>query len=413
MTLVECYDRSVTQNIAGCLHLRPDKLIFIGEAEEVKAELDHYRNFFASHGMNTVVQQRPVKMSRIESIAAVLREILKQESSCVIDVTGGDERLLMAVGYVLAGLTPEQRKKVAVQRFDAATGMAQDCDGDGRIVEGYPVKITVRELIRLHGGIVYPSSSQPDDTWQPRDLEPLWRIMIRNAKEWNQYLSALEVFESRADSKNQVFLYLPDIAGGISEFEEKKQLVLKLLEMFEKEGIIHNQSRGDILEYTYTSWLYRYCTLKIGNILEVKTLLEARAKADGQKDYFYDCLMGVHIDWDGVTYPVGKQVPETRNEIDVIVTRGMVPLFISCKNGDVDEEELYKLQTVASHFGGPDAKKMLIATHLQKKNEKSTNAFIQRAKDMDIELVTDAATLSREEWQEVFSLPFDGKKQEK
>lgn len=406
MTLVECYDRSVTQNIVSCLHLRPEKLVFLGEAEEVKAELERYRDFLTSRGMNTVVQQRPVKMSRIESIAAVLREIVKQEDICVIDVTGGDERLLIAVGYVLAGLTHEQRKKVAIQRFDAAAGTAQDCDGDGEIIEGHPVRISVEEIVRLHGGIVYPASSQPDHTWRPRDLEPLWRIMIRNAREWNRYLAALEVFESRADSRNQVFLYLPDIQDGIPDFEEKKRLVLEMLEMFEEEGVIRNQSRGDILEYNYTNWLYRYCTLKVGNILEVKTLLEARAKTEDGKDYFQDCLMGVHIDWDGVTHPAAKRVPETRNEIDVIATRGMIPLFISCKNGDVDEDELYKLHTVATRFGGPDAKKMLIATHLQKKNEISTNAFIQRAKDMDIYLVTDAATLSGEEWSQVFDRPF-------
>lgn len=411
MTLVECYDRSVTQNIVSCLHLRPEKLIFLGEAEEVKAELDHYRDFLASRGMRTVVQQRPVKMDRIESIAAVLREIVKQENSCVIDVTGGDERLLIAVGYVLAGLEPKQRERVAVQRFDPATGAAQDCDGDGEVIEGHPIQVSVEELIRLHGGIVYPSSSQPDHTWLPRDLEPLWKIVIRNAKEWNQYISALEVFESRADSRNQVFLYLPDIQGGIPDFEEKKRLVLELLEMFEGEGIIRNQSRGDILEYNYTSWLYRYCTLKAGNVLEVKTLLEARAKLDGGKDFFQDCLMGVHIDWDGVTFDPAKRIPETRNEIDVITTRGMIPLFISCKNGDVDEEELYKLQTVATRFGGPDAKKMLIATHLQKKNDASTNAFIQRARDMGIHLVTDAATLSKVEWREVFARPFREEKQ--
>ena len=405
MTLVECFDRAVTQNIASCLHLRPDKLIFLGEAEEVKAELERYRDFLADKGLRTVVQQRPVKMDRIDSIAAVLREVVKQEGSCVIDVTGGDERLLIAVGYVLAGLTPEQRKHVAVQRFDAATGTAQDCDGDGRIVEGHPVKISVAELIRLHGGIVYPAASQPDHTWQPRDLEPLWKIMIRNAKEWNQYLSALEIFESRADSRNQVFLYLPDIQSGIPDFEEKKQLMLELLEMFEEEGIIRNQSRGDILEYTYTTWLYRYCTLKAGNILEVKTLLEARAKLDGGKNYFQDCLMGVNIDWDGVTHP-GKRVPETKNEIDVIATRGMVPLFISCKNGDVDEDELYKLHTVATFFGGPNAKMLLIVSHLQKKSELSTNTFIQRAQDMGIYLVTDAAALTREDWREVFAKPF-------
>jgi hypothetical protein len=82
--------------------------------------------------------------------------------------------------------------------------------------------------------------------------------------------------------------------------------------------------------------------------------------------------------------------------------RGMTPLFISCKNGNVSEEELYKLNTVAERFGGPYAKKMLIATDLDRKGSSANRAFIQRAWDMDIFLVTDAAELTREEWRQVF-----------
>ena len=116
--------------------------------------------------------------------------------------------------------------------------------------------------------------------------------------------------------------------------------------------------------------------------------------------------MGVHIDWDGVVHDSSQRIPETRNEIDVLVTRGVTPLFISCKNGDVDEEELCKLHTVATRFGGETAKKMLVATNLQKKNPMATNAFIQRAKDMGIHLVTDAGKLSHRGWQEALRKPF-------
>ena len=112
--------------------------------------------------------------------------------------------------------------------------------------------------------------------------------------------------------------------------------------------------------------------------------------------------MGVGIDWDGVVHDPVRRVAETRNEIDVVLMHGTTPLFISCKNGNIGEEELYKLNTVARRFGGPYAKKMLIATDLDRKSPTANRAFIQRAWDMDIFLVTDAAELSGEEWKQIF-----------
>ena len=95
-------------------------------------------------------------------------------------------------------------------------------------------------------------------------------------------------------------------------------------------------------------------------------------------------------------------IPETRSEIDVILMHGTTPLFISCKNGNIGEEELYKLHTVAERFGGPYVRKMLIATNLDRKNPTANRAFIQRARDMGIFLVTDADELSETEWADIF-----------
>ena len=77
-------------------------------------------------------------------------------------------------------------------------------------------------------------------------------------------------------------------------------------------------------------------------------------------------------------------------------------MFVSCKNGDVDESELYKLHTVATRFGGENARKMLIVSNLEKKNPTSARALRQRTVDMGIYLVTNAAKLSSERWQEIF-----------
>ena len=209
-------------------------------------------------------------------------------------------------------------------------------------------------------------------------------------------------FESRSDSKMQVFLPLSYLRTSISNFESKEESVRELLGKLHRWGIIDDQSSKNALEYTYTSQLFRYCTLKAGNVLEVKTLLEGRAVQENGESYFSDCQMSVSIDWDGVVHDPMDRVPETRNEIDVVLMHGTTPLLISCKNGNVGEDELYKLHTVAERFGGPYAKKMLIATDLDRKSPTANRAFIQRAWDMDIFLVTDAAELSGAEWCQIF-----------
>ena len=136
-------------------------------------------------------------------------------------------------------------------------------------------------------------------------------------------------------------------------------------------------------------------------MLEVKVLLEARRLREQGKPYFADSRMGVSIDWDGEIFDPCLRIPETRNEIDLIVMRGMTPLFISCKNGNIGEEELYKLHTVAVRFGGAEARKMLVATDLDRRSEAANRSFVRRARDMGICLVTDAAELSDGQWEDV------------
>ena len=171
--------------------------------------------------------------------------------------------------------------------------------------------------------------------------------------------------------------------------------------MLHRCGAIEDRSTRDRLEYTYTSSMMRCCLQKAGNALEIKVLLEGRAVQENGVPFFQDCRMSVGIEWDGILHNPMVRIPETRNEIDVVMIHNMTPLFISCKNGQIGEEELYKLHTVATRFGGPNVKKMLIATELNQKSAFSNRAFMQRAWDMDIFLVTDAADLNNDEWAEI------------
>ena len=402
MTLIECFTESHIDNIAACLRLRPDRLVMVGNAAEMGEPIKRYKKLLKQRRVAAEITMCDVQRMDLGEIYAALKKVVLEAKDCVIDLTGGDECVIMAVGAVFAELPVDARQRIRIEKFDHDTNVVRDCIQDNRKIQAKAIDLSVEELIALHGGTLHPDAYQPPKDSNYRDLAGLWNIVSENPKDWNRAIMLLGEFESRSDSKMQVFLPLSYLRTSISNFESKEESVRELLGKLHRWGIIDDQSSKNALEYTYTSQLFRYCTLKAGNVLEVKTLLEGRAVQENGESYFSDCQMSVSIDWDGVVHDPMDRVPETRNEIDVVLMHGTTPLLISCKNGNVGEDELYKLHTVAERFGGPYAKKMLIATDLDRKSPTANRAFIQRAWDMDIFLVTDAAELSGAEWCQIF-----------
>lgn len=402
MTLIECFDRECVHNVLGCLRLKPEKAIFLGDGEQMEGALTRLRRFLQSRGIKTALMPYHVRMDRMDDITMVLRNILRKEDDYIIDITGGSEPLLLAVGLVLGEMDKDRRSRIEVQKFDPVTGNAMDADGNGKIISGSDAALTVAEVISLHGGVIHPESHQPGQHYRPTDVLPLWNAMCDDRKEWNKAVMALNEFEARCDSDHDFYLRLEELQGSVNQFRAKEDRMWWLLEKLSECGVIDDRSSGEVFRYRYLDPLLRTCAQKAGNLLEIMVLLQARAcELDGET-YFDDCQMSVSIDWDGVVHQLTQQIPDTSNEIDVIATRGLVSLFISCKNGEIGEEELYKLNTVASRFGGKYARKMLVATDLERKSPSSVRAFLQRAKDMGIYIVQDAAELTKEGWQQIF-----------
>lgn len=401
MTLIECFTESHIDNIAACLRLQPDQMIMVGNAEGMGVPVDRYKKLLKQRGQNTNISLCDVRGKDFEEICGAIGKLVREAENCVIDLTGGDEPVIMAVGAVLAALDLDARQRLRVEKLDHDAGEVRDCIHDNRILPYKPVKLTVEEVVALHGGKVLPDTNPFLDGGNHRDIDALWAIVSENPKAWNRAISYLTEFERGTDGQTHVCLHLDDLVG-IANYDQKESVVRELLDRLARCGIIEDRSSRDVLDYTYKSSMLRYCTRKAGNILEIKTLLEGRGTLENGAPYFHDCRMSVSIDWDGVLHNPAERVPETRNEIDVVLMHGMTPLFISCKNGNIGDEELYKLNTVAGQFGGPHARKMLIATDLDQKSPSANRSFSQRAWDMDIFLETDAAELSRKEWSQIF-----------
>ena len=393
MTLIEFFDREHMDNMIACLRLQPEEAVFLGTQEQMQPFLKRYEALLQKKGIQTKIQFQNVEGNNLQDVTQILLDIINSREQCVIDITGGDERLVMAAGAALAQLPSQKQKNVAIQRFEMPMGEAKDYDGDGEILPEKAVTLTAGELIALYGGTIYPSTMQPPVSCAPADVDFLWQILKNDPRGWNKLISNLRELEKPYNKEKTEFY----IRRDAQKFQEKWETIEPLLKKLRNKKIITDTGKGGELRYRYNDKLLHHCLLKEGNLLEVKTLLEARAMREQGRAYFDDCMMGVNIDWDGKVSENPRQSSGTHNEIDVILTQGMKALFVSCKNGDVGDGEIYKLCAVAEAFGSTYAKKMLIVADLE--NEESLE---QRAKDMGVSLVKNAAKIHKDGWEYIF-----------
>ena len=52
---------------------------------------------------------------------------------------------------------------------------------------------------------------------------------------------------------------------------------------------------------------------------------------------------------------------DVRHEVDVVVTHGHIPVFISCKNTRLENEHLYEIATMTRHYGGRYARAAIVS----------------------------------------------------
>lgn len=396
MTYIEFFEKDAVENICTCLMRAPDRMILMGNnGNLLKEHAERYRRFLADRGMQVEIIQRIVNKNNLQNIVDQLSKIIETYEDCVFDLTGGEDLYLVAMGIVFERY---KHKGIQMHRFNILNGNIIDCDKDGKtIAEDGSVKLSVEENIRIYGGdVAYHHGSENSSVkWDmtdefKKDIDAIWEICRQDAKLWNAQIEIFAVAEKIRDKSNASLTTtasIPRIAETLERSGKKYFADHRILNGLKNAGLITSfESSDETFSIAYKNEQIKTCLTKAGQVLEMKmykAALEASEK-DGTLTY-NDVMTGVYIDWDDIH---GERVGhDTKNEIDVMMMHGLVPVFVSCKNGNVGIDELYKLDTVANRFGGKYAKKILIATALG--DSGSSEYLRQRASDMGIRLVED------------------------
>ncbi len=403
MTIIEFYDEASIENIAGALLCAPDKVILIGDKrKQLERSADTYAEILAGRGVSTEFSYRSINKNNINDIVSVISEIVETGEDCVFDISGGEDTYLVALGIVWE----RYPDKVRCQRFNLRNGALNSYDSDGNLCDTRDLFISIEENIRIYGGRVVTDSGQDVYTYDwdfnddfISDVNTMWSICKKNSRLWNAMIGSMgAVGELLSQGDSLSVSYDKDII--VRELErdgDKYVLIAGIMYELEKRGIISGLVIGDTVSYTFKNEQVKRCLTVAGQVLELAVAIRLRAltQADGSPLYD-DVRVGVVIDWDDTLEDV-----KTINEIDVIAMKRGVPIFISCKNGLFENEELYKLNSVAERFGGEYAKKALVATELDKLGDRAK--YIRaRMEDMRIRRVENIDEASEEEISRIF-----------
>lgn len=404
MTYIEFFDESALENISTCLTNKPDRVIYIGnDLTLMNKHIDNYKKVLSARNFDIEFISKTVPRSKLESAINVLSDIVEQYDDCVFDITGGDEMYTLALGIVYAN---HPNRGIQIHKMNLKNNSVYDCDRDGKTVFKETPVLSVEENIRLYGGDVLYGAVDEDETYKwdltedfLRDVGYMWDVCKKNVREWNTVINIIDAVEQAGKAADEIGLTTVAKMAAVEQKlgKYKYKYPRGIVESLLKKGMLRrfDDSDGEKVTVSYKNKQVKRCLTKAGQILEMKIFLTAKSVTDKDNNVYNDIVNGVVIDWDGIFHDeVTENKYDTENEIDVMMMHGVVPVFISCKNGEFTADELYKLNTVAECFGGKYSKKVLVSTAIDTFKKNTKEYLKQRIKDMDIKLISNVQAMN-------------------
>ncbi|MBE5950894.1 MAG: DUF1887 family protein [Lachnospiraceae bacterium] len=382
--LFEFLGKEPIENVITCMHYQVDKVVFFGYYDLILEKKKSTSDFLMKYCGVSKVVCHPMPQADLQSMLTTMRREISYEigkgNQIYFDLTGGESLILTAFGML------SKEFNMPIHHFDISKDKLMELEegAKGSIsadVAKRTKKMTLDEVVTMHGGVInYRLQKRLREAGSgetAEDIKRLWAVADRYDELWNLFSGFLrEVLDAENDlsvnrSSGEVFRALKErktrlSVDGLNEMLDALEQAGALLQLDYKNG----QYR-----FQYKNRFIKECLWDGGSILELVVYQEEKATAD-------DCRVGVHLDWDGeISFP---QNADVLNEIDVLVLRGNIPTFISCKSGRLEGTRtlsaLYELETVADRFGGKYAKKVLVIT------KPLSEAYVKRAKEMGIEI---------------------------
>ncbi|MBQ3669253.1 MAG: DUF1887 family protein [Clostridia bacterium] len=348
-TLVELYDERPLENVLSVQVFRPSRVVYVcpkdvardGRSQKV---IKDYLRFIKYRGEIRFCQ---ADMFSTKDVLRALREICAKYPSPVLDITGGTDQALFA-GGILSGethipsFTYSRRSNKFFSINDAPFGEELPCEISLKVEDGFV----------MAGGAVKKGRVDNNVLGKYMNLyEPFFDFYMRWKRVWTSIINWMQ--RASASNGGAVSLYV-DAPVSLRCDHGMVRMDTEALRELEQLGMIErlNLEDRERVEFSFKDEQVRFWLRDVGSVLE--TMVYKKCLDTGAFD---DVCTSVVVDWQGDL----KQGNIT-NELDVMATKGIMPVFISCKTCQIRTEALNELAVLRDRFGGQIAKAAIVSS---------------------------------------------------
>ena len=369
-TLIELYDERPLENVLGVEVFRPRRVVYVCPENVAGDKRVHrqLKEYFRHRGMEPELSFVRTDVYDSESVLRRLRSITEEDADCAIDITGGTDAVLFAAGLLSAErpvpvFTYSRKRNRFYNIRNASFASDLPCD----------VRFSVEDCFRMAGGSM--RTGRVDNRILDRymdDYDPFFRLYLEHRRDWTRIVTYFQRVSQTAPEAP-----IPLEVSGPYEVKGERaariQAPEKALADLEKLGFLLDLqiTRGEQVSFRFRDQQIRTWLRDVGSVLELYTY-----KACLDTGLFDDVRTSAVVDWEE-----NKKDNAVSNELDVMATRGITPVFISCKTCDVKTEALNELAVLRDRFGGQIARAAIVTA------ERGRTVMRNRASELNIQVI--------------------------
>ncbi len=369
-TLIELYDERPLENILGVEVFGPARVVYVcpesaADDRRIRRQL---REYFRHRGLEPEMSFVKVNVYDTESVLRTLRRTVEQDPDCGIDITGGTDAVLFAAGLLSAErpvpvFTYSRRRNTFYDIRNAPFAAGLPCD----------VRFSVEDCFRMAGGSM--RGGRVDNRILDRylkDFEPFFHLYLEHRSEWTRIVTFLQrVSQTAPDAPIPLEVEGPYVVKGerAARISAPERALWDLQELGFLQGLSIVQDEK--VSFRFRDAQIRAWLRDVGSVLELYVY-----KACLDTGLFDDVRTSAVVDWEE-----NRRDNAVSNELDVMCTRGVTPVFISCKTCDVKTEALNELAVLRDRFGGQIARAAIVTA------ERGRTVMRNRAAELNIQVI--------------------------
>ena len=367
-TLIELYDERPLENVLSPQVFMPERFVYlcphaVSKDERAKKVI---RRYLKTKGFEGEIRFFGADMYDTADMLKALTEITDNCPGAVLDITGGTDQALFASGVLSARYgTPAFTYSRKHNRFysvhEAPFGREMDCT----------ISLSVEDCFVMAGGAV--KRGRVDNAVLGRYMkyyDPFFELFLKYRREWTALIGWMQRASAPSGGKISLTVDSPaSVKGDMGMIRIDFDVLCALQDL----GFLTDLSfpGGDSVRFTFKDEQIRFWLRDVGSVLETYVY-----KGCLDTGLFDDVCTSVVVDWEG-----DLRQGNITNELDVMASKGIMPVFISCKTGEIRTEALNELAILRDRFGGRIARAAVVSS------SKCQLITRHRAHELDIDVI--------------------------